>query len=494
MRILVLHQAMNIDILIVSYRKDLEWFRWSTLVLKANLTGYRNIIATVPHADVPFFAPICEERGIKLVGREEWPGKGYHSQQWEKISADSYSDAEYIVHMDSDTFIAKPTDLSEYFVDGKPAWMWSYYSDFQGDVPWKAPTKRATGLDCPMEFMCAFPFILHRSTYQLTRDHLQRQHNMPPMEYISLAADRGSTSFSEFNVLGRIAFEFQQDGYFFLDRNRDASGQPSQAHWPKGLYNSRQWWSHAPISDHIDAIKAMLGEDENPSGIRCTRMGHWIPSIDTHIGKWVEEAGRLDCDGYLLPRILKYVKPGDVVVDVGANIGDHTHGYAKAVLGNFKDGTPIETGRVLAFEPNPVAFECLQRNMRGHGHVQCISKGLSNHAGGAMSMVQSPNVGASHMVNSFGGDIVEVTTLDSYGLQKCDLIKVDAEGFEYVILQGAWQTITTCRPIVIMEINRGALARNGVLPEDIYQWFALRGYKVHHAEAGPQFDIFCLPE
>ncbi|MBK6832046.1 MAG: FkbM family methyltransferase [Flavobacteriales bacterium] len=34
-----------------------------------------------------------------------------------------------------------------------------------------------------------------------------------------------------------------------------------------------------------------------------------------------------------------------------------------------------------------------------------------------------------------------MTTLDSYGLHACDLIKIDAEGLEFSILQGAWQTI-----------------------------------------------------
>lgn len=472
---------MNIDILYVTYAKDAEWFRQSLKVIRHNLTGYRNIHVVCPEQDaVLFFQITCGTAIIDPI--PDWKGQGYHWQQWVKMNADKYTDADVVMHIDSDAFFKAKVDVSDFFRDDKPGWLWAYYTDLGNTVPWQAPTKRATALDCPQEFMCGFPFIIHRDTYAACREHMERVHNMPIEQYIRAAAERGQTSFSEFNVMGRLAWEYHRDKYVWIDRNREE--------WPKGFHATRQYWSKAPISDHLSEINAMLGAPEDPSSIRCTKMGHWIPANDTHIGKWVEDAGRLDCDGHLLPRILKYVKPGDVVIDVGANIGDHTHGYAKAVLGNFKDGTPIETGRVLAFEPNPIAFECLQRNMRGHGHVECIGKGLSNLPGRA-AMVQSPNVGASHMV---AGDEVEVTTLDSYGLQKCDLIKVDAEGFEYAILQGAWQTITTCRPIVVMEINRGALARNGVIPEDIYQWFALRGYKVHHAEDGPQFDIFCMPE
>lgn len=214
--------------------------------------------------------------------------------------------------------------------------------------------------------------------------------------------------------------------------------------------------------------------------IRCTKNGHWILVNDTHISEWVEQHGRLDFDGHLLPRVLPYIKPGMTVVDVGAFIGDHTHAYAKAVIG-------VDSGRVLAFEPNAWPFEALKRNMQGHGHVECINKGLSSFPG-TMSIEQSPNAGASHLVA--GGD-VEVTTLDSYGLHACDLIKIDAEGLEMFILQGAWQTIARHNPVLVLEINLGALAKNGTIPDDIYSWLRLRGYKIHGVEKGPQFDIIC---
>lgn len=490
---------MTIDVLYVTYAKDAEWFRLSLQVLWKNLKGWRQIHIVCPQQD---FEVIDRAAGnhlgpfprFQIHPIPDWKGQGYHWQQWVKMNADSYSDADLIFHIDSDAYVKRPTDVQDFFRDGKPGWLWAYYTDLGNTVPWQTPTKRATALACPQEFMCGFPFIIHRSTYAKAREHMERTHIISLEGYIRSAAERGQTSFSEFNVLGRVAWEYEREKYAWIDRNREE--------WPPGFHASRQFWSRAPISDHIAEINAMLGAPEDPQSIRCTKMGHWIPSYDTHIGKWVEDAGRLDCDGYLLPRILPLIKPGDVVIDVGANIGDHTHAYAKAVLG---DG--VDTGRVLAFEPNPVPFECLMRNMRGHGHVECIPKGLSNLMGFG-SIVQSSNVGASHVIGAvrvdpegvvtIGDDqqhaSIELTTLDSYHLGKCDLIKIDAEGFEYAILQGAWETITKCRPIIVMEINKGALARNGVMPEDIYNWMALRGYEVRGVEPGEQFDIFCMPQ
>lgn len=456
----------TVDVLYVSYAKDLEWFKWSLKVLQKNLTGYRHIIVVVHKDNMPLFEPIGAERNISVwEAHSSSITNGYYWQQWVKMNAPSYTDAEYILHIDSDTFIGRPTDVMDYFVEGRPAWMWSYYTDFKDPVPWQAPTEFATGMKCDREFMQAQPFVIHRGSYPPVvagmHDTLER-------------ASRSGSRFSEYNVLGRLAWEFEHDKYHWVDRNRDP--------WPKGYHATRQFWSHAPIGDHMPEIMNMLG-DGDEQHIRTTDRGIWVLSNDTHISRWVEQHHRLDFDGHLLPRIVRLIKKGDVVVDVGAFIGDHTHAYAKATAG-------VDSGRVLAFEPNSTPFDALTRNMAGHGHVECINKALGAWPG-RMAISHSPNAGASHLV---AGGEVEVATLDSYALTRCDLIKVDAEGFEFYVMQGAWQTISRCKPILALEINRGALARNGVLPEDIYDWLKLRGYRIEGHENSPQYDIFAYPK
>src|SRR5262249_37578392 len=75
----------------------------------------------------------------------------------------------------------------------------------------------------------------------------------------------------------------------------------------------------------------------------------WVLEGD-QISNWVEQEGRLDHDQNFLPGILEHIKPGDTVIDVGAFIGDHTVAYA------------AKAKKVIAFEPNPLAFECLKYN------------------------------------------------------------------------------------------------------------------------------------
>ena len=415
-----------VDVLYVTYAKDAEWFKHSIEVLVTNLSGWRRIIVVCPRQDEDLIREQLPKDyfGGPIVVQpiEDWPGKGYYWQQWVKMSADTFSDAPYIMHIDSDVFIKESCDVSEFFVNGKPAWMWAYYTDLEG-VPWQKSTEEATQLICDREFMQAFPFCIDRKTYEKVRSAIQERHNLYTDGYAKAMATIPGPSMSEFNIMGAISYEFLRNRYFWVDRNRDD--------WPSGFHKSRQFWSRAPMKDHLGAIQQMLYGGDEPE-LRTTERGWWVLTNDTHISRWVEQRGKLDFDTPFLNKILAFIKPGDVVVDVGAFIGDHTHAYAKATAG-------VDAGKVLAFEPNDLPYEALVRNMRAHGHVECIKKAVGASAG-KLSIAQDPNVGASHLVH---GDDIDVVTIDSYQLYACDLIKVDAEGMEFSVLQGAWWTIAT---------------------------------------------------
>lgn len=464
---------MTTDILYVTYAKDHEWFRHSLQVLKKNLSGYRHIHVVTPTQDADAIRDID---GIRIHPVDDWTGRGYFWQQWVKLNADKYTDAEWITFIDSDVFIAAPTHIDDYTHDGKPVWMWAWYSDLSSDVPWRDPTEKAIGVTVHREYMQAFPFIIHRDTLALARQTIEAvvgDHEA----YIKTAE-----KFSEFNVVGAVAHEHHADRYHFIDRNRDEGFKLSNDHWPKGVYNTRHFWSHAPLKDHLPVIHSFL-TGKTPRGVKWTNMGICVIEHDTHISKWIEQVGRLDFDQHFIPKVTKHLSPGDVVVDVGAYIGDHTHAYAVAVRG-------VDGGRVLAFEPNAMPFYALTCNMQGHGHVECINKGLGEVEGTA-SIHHDNNVGASHLTQ--GGDI-PITTLDAYNLDRCRLIKIDAEGYELSILKGAQATITRCRPVLVIEMNRGALARQGVTYDDIAGFLLANKYTLAEMVGSEeQHDIICMP-
>jgi FkbM family methyltransferase len=207
---------------------------------------------------------------------------------------------------------------------------------------------------------------------------------------------------------------------------------------------------------------------------------------DTHISKWVIQSGQLSHDTNMLPLLNQYIKKGDTVIDVGGYIGDHTKYYVDRVG---------REGSVYAFEPNLPAFECLQYNMRKYPNVGLFNKGLSDKKH-SISIAQSDNVGASHAIE---GNDVECITLDSIKLKQCHFIKMDCEGMELKALQGSKETITKFKPVMLLEINRGALIKQGTSAEEIFLWLTAYGYSFRniYKEQGledKQLDIICIPQ
>jgi FkbM family methyltransferase len=468
---------MTIDILVVSFSRDAEWFRRSLEVNRKNLTGFRNIVLVTPHQDHDLFqAIVAGLPNVVHVTTEDWPGQGYYWQQAQKMSADTFSDADVIAHIDSDVFVKAPTDMRDYFADNKPSILWQWYTDAGNAVVWKAPTERAYGTVVHEEFMCGFPQIYHRSVYAQARKHLEEAHKMPWQDYIrKMAAHPQQPAFSEFNFLGAVAKRYEGALYNWVDRNRDE--------WPKGFANTRQFWSHAPLDDCLPEIDQML-DGRREHQLEVTNRGIWILSNDTHISKWVQQAQRLDFDTPTLEKHLKFIKPGDTVVDAGANIGDNTIAYARATAG-------VATGYVLAFEPNPLAFECLRRNMAGHSHVQCERLGLSDeHSSGELAI--GPNAGAAYLTP---GESIKVAPLDQWNLPRLAFMKIDVEGYEPRVLRGAVETIRRCHPVMYIEINPGALERAGFTAETVRSWLIEEGYRIEGwVDGSPQFDIYAYPE
>jgi FkbM family methyltransferase len=205
---------------------------------------------------------------------------------------------------------------------------------------------------------------------------------------------------------------------------------------------------------------------------------------DTHHAKWVQECGSLIHDPWFAEKITRHLKPGSVAVDGGANIGTLTRAMLDA------------GAKVLAFEPNSQAYECLVHNCP---QAITFQAGLNCERGYAI-MNRQDNAGASYLsVGGMGDAAVILRVLDEYELSQCDLIKLDIEGYELKALQGARVTIELFHPVLILEINRGALERAGDSPEAIFEFLEDKGYSWEIIQPDckrydPQYDIICLPK
>lgn len=221
--------------------------------------------------------------------------------------------------------------------------------------------------------------------------------------------------------------------------------------------------------------------------MKLTKNNIAIIEGDTHISEWVKASGRLDHDQNMLPGVLEYIKHGDVVVDAGAYIGDHTIAYAEKVT---------TAGAVFAFEPNRTAFECLEYNMKRYPQVSCFNQGLGDKTGRMGVVVDNKNVGMSYL--SAGND-VSITSIDELEMFHVDFIKIDVEGFELDILLGAKATINRFKPKMLIEINEATLKRVGISRKYIYDLLEGWGYTIQNIYSAQslnesQMDIICLPK
>lgn len=194
-----------------------------------------------------------------------------------------------------------------------------------------------------------------------------------------------------------------------------------------------------------------------------------VPADDTIIGRALALYGEF---AEAVPRLLcSALAPGDVAVDVGANLGSVTLPMARAV------GTG---GQVFAFEPQRALFGllCLTVNLNGLSQVRPVQAGLAERAGlmfaplaEAVSGVNQGAVALSSGVEFGSDDPVAVLPLDALELSRCKVIKIDVEGMELAVLRGAAATIARCRPILYLE------AHGGPGTTACFEWLAAAGYR-----------------
>lgn len=230
---------------------------------------------------------------------------------------------------------------------------------------------------------------------------------------------------------------------------------------------------------------------------------YWIYKDDVFYQQRIANAGPYQKKNLIRLRDLR--PNARTIVDVGANIGMNTIEYA----------TWAKT--VHSFEPTPQTFSMLERTVAlakaqgdsakgwyddptsptGYadttvsGDIHCYQVALSSSPGTSKIIIKKDNAGHNYLDNlhlpTRTGQIrtrptepptvdVELRTLDSYGFEDVDIIKVDVEGHEFDVVQGAEQTILKYLPVVQLEMVEHQPIRFNWNCQMIYDWFYERDY------------------
>ena len=166
----------------------------------------------------------------------------------------------------------------------------------------------------------------------------------------------------------------------------------------------------------------------------------------------------------------------DTFIDIGANIGAYSLGLGK----NFSN--------IIAFEPDPETHSLLSHNLRFNLDCAYSSNQLAlgnRKYNTKLKLMKSNRGGASLMQNDSECDKVvnvEVETLDNFlkkdqaeqKTKNIDLLKIDVEGFESDVIQGAVNTIKDHQPIVAFEWSNQSLENHShtkILDDLGYKFF-----------------------
>ena len=174
------------------------------------------------------------------------------------------------------------------------------------------------------------------------------------------------------------------------------------------------------------------------------------------------------------------IEMGNIVVDVGANIGLHTLNMAR-IVGN--------TGQVFAFEPDPSNFEILKKNVKINNYKNIIleQKAVGDKHG-RTTLYQSDHPGKHRIfpqTEQAKSEIqVELTNLDNYFdsdmIDKINFIKIDVEGLEFSVLKGMKNILKNSKKIkILFEFMPENTMEAGFTPIELLNYLTSNDFKLY---------------
>ena len=158
-------------------------------------------------------------------------------------------------------------------------------------------------------------------------------------------------------------------------------------------------------------------------------------------------------------KISAFVPNKRIMIQAGGNVGFFTKQYADI----FE--------LVYTFEPIPVLFHCLNRNIQKDNvfkYQACLGK---THECVSLGRKLANNAGSQNVI---GNGIIPTMLIDDLNLPGCDLIQLDLEGYEFYALQGGIETIKKYNPVIVIETVWSE--RYGITLHQVENWLKNLGY------------------
>lgn len=220
---------MTVDIFIRTYKNDLEWLKYCLKSINKYVTGYRNIIISIPQND----KHLLDSWNLTIEKVASWnptTDNGYIDQQINKLLAYQTTDANYILFVDSDCIFKEPVNVQEhYFMDNIPYLMKTRYELVGDAICWKETTESIIGKPLEYEYMRRIP-CLYRSETLKDLDL-----------YVNCIGLASRDRLSEFNLIGAYIDLFEKEKYRIIDTEKE----------PIPTDCARQMWSWGGLTNEV---------------------------------------------------------------------------------------------------------------------------------------------------------------------------------------------------------------------------------------------------
>jgi FkbM family methyltransferase len=470
----------NLDIFIRTCKKDFILLKYSLKSIIQNVIGYNKIIICVKENDYNLLCLFLRNNNfndtcLKIVTDINYDilfqDKGYSmpdycGQQISKMKADLWSDADFIMYVDSDIIFFNTTNVNDFFDENKklkyPIRLWENASIA---IIWK---KCLLYLDISdnYEFMCSLPLIFPVNIIKKSRELIENKSNLSFVdECFYIYKNFG---LSEFNIMGSILYKNNDGNTSFID---------SSETWNYIFTHYRQFLSNETCENTIEQkiieliqLKYNFGFTSMINNDEISKIHNKYYSEDKIMNKKstndidyaIELYEKLyvsnfiffihkndtciaDClktgilfEKFILSFLKQFIDPNKNILDIGANIGSHSIVYSNYTNKN-----------VYSFEPQKVVFDILILNIKSNNcdNVIAYNFGVSNK-----NCEYHMNYDYSIKENT-DGIIVDSKIIDDLNISDIGYVKIDVEGHEFETLQGITNILINNKPIILIKIH-----------------------------------------
>lgn len=249
---------MNVEILIVTFARDIHFLRYCLRSIHKFATGFSGVTIVVPAHDYDAFQWV-KEFGAKVAWFQEVLGKGMLHHEAQIIASDLWCPtADAILHLDSDCMFWEAVTPADYLIEGRAVLYRERFTTLTNKIrlKWKEAVMDAIGIDPEWETMVRHPAIHWRATYVKTRELIELRKGRHFEEYILSCENSFPQTFAEFPTLGTVAMHHFPALYHFVDY--DVTTHDGGYLYDHGEDKLVALWSHGGIDQYRQQCEDIL--------------------------------------------------------------------------------------------------------------------------------------------------------------------------------------------------------------------------------------------